>query len=145
MAGQILRSQIERKRLFDALLQGQKLKVEEKLTYKAQLKGIELIKVDPAYTSSYCHKECECGAYDRDYNASVNIGIKALMVCYAKARGYRQRAIPGRVPFRQGMAGWKVLLTVLTLTKLYAWLQVVHTSYLKAQSLSSWIGLDKYD
>ncbi len=56
MAGQILKSQIERKRLFDALLQGQKLKVEEKLTYKAQLKGIELIKVDPAYTSSYYHK-----------------------------------------------------------------------------------------
>ncbi|GAB6072457.1 hypothetical protein JCM14244_08340 [Venenivibrio stagnispumantis] len=54
-------------------------KIKDKLQYKAKLKGIRILEIQPSYTSQYCHKcnkkakadrltiKCECGKYDRDY------------------------------------------------------------------------------
>ena len=59
--------------------------------YKAELNGIPVVKVEPAYTSQVCHVcggrgerfssvfKCKaCGrTYNADYNASVNIALRA--------------------------------------------------------------------
>ncbi|MCS6876097.1 MAG: zinc ribbon domain-containing protein [Aquificaceae bacterium] len=131
-------------------------RVEEKLRYKASLEGIKLVKVNPHKTSSLCHKcgsqvkkeglylKCSCGTYDRDYVASVNIALKALSACHSKAEGYKFSATPGRIPFRRGMAGWRALLSVFSLSKLIAYLHVVYTSALKVDNLLRWSNLDKY-
>ena len=60
--------------------------IQQRLDYNCQLYGIEIKKVNPAYTSQVCHQcgsfgerngkvfKCQtCGTFDADYNASVNI------------------------------------------------------------------------
>ena len=87
-------------------------KIRGKIEYKAKIRGISVILVNSAYTSQYCHKcgdkgkadgltlKCECGKYDRDYNASVNIGkrairlIKKIKTGKSKSREQGSRDIP---------------------------------------------------
>ena len=59
--------------------------IQRRLEYNCQLYDIELIKVNPAYTSQICHKcgalgerngkvfKCLCGTYEADHNAAINI------------------------------------------------------------------------
>ena len=60
--------------------------IQQRLEYNCQLYGIELININPAYTSQVCHKcgafgarngkvfKCQtCGTFDADHNAAVNI------------------------------------------------------------------------
>ncbi len=60
--------------------------IQERINYKAALKNIALTKINPAYTSQFCHKcgtfgkrsgeifECQsCGRIQADFNASCNI------------------------------------------------------------------------
>ncbi|MCS7284109.1 MAG: zinc ribbon domain-containing protein [Hydrogenobacter thermophilus] len=131
----------------------------ERLLHKAQRKGIEVIEGSAYYTSQVCHVcgrrgrakglefECGCGRFDRDYNASVNIGIRALKkVSGSKSELYRGEDTPGRFPFRRGTVHlkWKALLSVLPLTLLLSYLKLVETSYLKLSSLSNYLWMDKY-
>lgn len=139
-------------------------KVKEKLEYKAKLRGIRLLEINPANTSRYCHKcekkgktdklsfECECGKYDRDYNASVNIGKRAIKIIKkikekagkSKSRGYNLRDIPARNPFRQGLASFTSLLSVLPLTRLRAYSCLVEISTMPLNNLIKWIDLNDY-
>jgi len=116
-------------------------KVKSKLEYKARIRGIRLLEVNPANTSRYCHKcgnkgkaerlifKCKCGKYDRDYNASVNIGKRAIKIIKkikekiagkSKSRGQSLRDTPARNPFRQGLASFTSLLSEIPLTRLVA-------------------------
>ncbi len=112
-------------------------------------------------TSQVCH---ECGrrgkakglhfrcerckkTFDRDYNASVNIGIRALRkVSRSKSDPYMGKDTPGRFPFRQGPAHLKgrALLSILPLSLLLSYLRLVETSYLKQNSILKYLQLDKY-
>ena len=60
--------------------------IQQRLNYNCELYGIELSKVNPAYTSQVCHQcgafgerngkvfKCQtCGTFDADHNAAVNI------------------------------------------------------------------------
>ncbi|WP_143592418.1 zinc ribbon domain-containing protein, partial [Thermococcus litoralis] len=67
-------------------------KLQSIIEYKAKLKGVRVVFVDPAYTSSLCpvcggnlspngHRvlKCECGfEADRDVVGSWNISLRAL-------------------------------------------------------------------
>lgn len=124
-------------------------RVKAKLEYKAKLRGIRLLEVNPAYTSRYCHRcgrkgkadrlsfRCECGTYDRDYNASVNIGKRAVglinSIRTGKSKSLEQgsRDNPARVPFRQGLASWRSLLSVIRISKLKAYSNVVEVSAMR--------------
>jgi len=133
-------------------------RVKEKLEYKAKLRGIRLIEVNPAYTSRYCHRcgkegradrlsfKCCCGIYDRDYNASVNIGKRALGIRAGKSKSERQslKDIPARFPFRRGLASFRHLISVFPLSVLHAYTQVVETSSISRKNLSNWKGLYDY-
>ena len=132
-------------------------RIAEKLDYKAKKHGIRVLAVNPAHTSTHCHIcgrkgrlnklhfECQCGTYDRDYNASVNIGKRAIQVLKqagrSKSRGQCPRDTPARNPFRQGLASFRCLLSVLPLTLITAYSSVVEVSTMKLKNLSRWTGL----
>ncbi len=142
-------------------------KVETKLEYKAKKHGLRFITVSSYKNSTICHscgKETKpdgltfvcshCGEkFDRDYNASVNIGIKALnqllkknnkdIVGGTKPVVYMTEGNPGRIPFRRGLAHFKAPLTVFSLLTLMAYIKVVEISTLKFRNLTKWISLDK--
>jgi len=140
-------------------------KVRSKLEYKAKIKGIRLLEVNPANTSRYCHRcgdkgkaeklifKCECGEYDRDYNASVNIGKRAIKIIKkikekiagkSKSRGQSLRDTPVRNPFRQGLASFRSLLSILPLTRLRAYSCLVETSAIPTKKLLKWIDSHDY-
>ncbi|ADO45273.1 transposase, IS605 OrfB family [Hydrogenobacter thermophilus TK-6] len=134
-------------------------KFSERLAHKAQRRGIRVIEVPAFYTSQVCHVcgrrgrakglefECECGSFDRDYNASVNIGIRALeWVSGSKSEPYRGEDSPARFPFPQGTVHLKgrALLSILPPAQLLSYLKLVETSYLKLSSLSKYLQVDKY-
>ncbi len=136
-------------------------RLEERLRHKAQREGIKVLSVNPFNTSQVCHEcgskgkanrfefVCEsCGKrFDRDYNASVNIGIKALtLACKTKSKPYMGEDIPARVSSLQVLTRYKfkALLTLLSFLKLLAYLRLVETSYLKLKSLLKCISADKY-
>jgi len=139
-------------------------KVKEKLEYKARLKGIRIIEINPANTSRYCHRcgrkgkaeklifKCECGKYDRDYNASVNIGKRAIKIIKkikekagkSKSQGQSLRDTPARNPFRQGLASFTSLLSITPLTRLVAYSGLVEVSAIKLKKLIRWIDLHDY-
>ncbi len=50
-------------------------------------------------------------------------------------------SIPSRLVRMEG----KALIGLISLSKLFAWLSVVETSYLKPQKLLRWVNSDKYD
>ncbi|MGC9201026.1 MAG: zinc ribbon domain-containing protein, partial [Candidatus Aenigmatarchaeota archaeon] len=91
-------------------------KFEDRLRHKAQREGIKVLSVNPFNTSQACHEcgskskadrlefKCEsCGKhFDRDYNASVNIGLKALnQACKTKSKPYMGKDTPARFPSLQ--------------------------------------------
>ncbi len=132
---------------------------EERLRHKALRKGVKVIPVRASNTSKLCHVcgrkgklegfyfRCErCGnTFDRDYNASVNIGIRALKkVSGSKSDPYTGKDIPDRIPFRQGTAYFKALLLILPLTLLLSYVRLVETSYLRLNSLLKYLQMDKY-
>mgnify|MGYP001626259569 CR=1 FL=1 len=136
-------------------------KFEDRLRHKAQREGIKVLSVNPFNTSQVCHEcgskskanrlefACEsCGKhFDRDYNASVNIGLKALtLACKTKSKPYKGKDIPARFPSLQVLTRYKFksLLTLLSLSKLVAYLRLVETSYLKLKSLLKYVSADKY-
>ncbi|WP_028950928.1 zinc ribbon domain-containing protein [Sulfurihydrogenibium subterraneum] len=139
-------------------------KVKDKLEYKAKIKGIKIIEINPANTSRYCHKcgekgkaeklvfKCECGEYDRDYNASVNIGKRAIKIIKrikeetgkSKSQEQGSRDTPARNPFRQGLASFRSLLSIKPLTQLVAYSSLVEVSAIKLKKLSKWIDLHDY-
>lgn len=127
-------------------------RIEERLRHKAQREGLRVFSVNPFNTSQVCHEcgskskanrlEFACGScgkhFDRDYNASVNIGLKALnQACKTKSKPYRGKDTPARFPSLQVLARYKfkALLTLLPLSKLIAYLRLVETSYLKLKHL----------
>ncbi|GBC89179.1 hypothetical protein HRbin13_01316 [bacterium HR13] len=132
----------------------------ERLRQKALRYGLRVLLINPYRTSRVCHKcggegkleklefKCQCGTYDRDYNASVNIGKRALekLVSGAKSEPYRGEDIPARFPFLQGTIHLKgkALLSILPLTLLLSYLRLVETSYLKLSRLSRYLQTDKY-
>ena len=74
------------KKLRNELSRWDKGYIRERLEFKCYEKGINIIEVNPAYTSQICHKcnkignrngevfSCdECGNYDANYNAAINI------------------------------------------------------------------------
>ena len=73
------------KKLRNELSKWDKGYIRERLAFKCYEKGIEIIEVNPAYTSQICHKcnrfgirkgetfTCKCGCYDANYNAAINI------------------------------------------------------------------------
>ena len=74
------------KKLRNELSRWDKGYIKERLAFKCYEKGIEIIEVNPAYTSQICHKcnkignrngevfSCDkCGSYDANYNAAINI------------------------------------------------------------------------
>ena len=134
-------------------------KFEERLRHKALRRGLRVI--PKAFnTSRVCHAcgrkgkleglylVCEAckRIFDRDYNASVNIGIRALKVSGSKSDPYMGKDTPARFPFPQGTAHLKfrVLLSILPLTLLLSYLRLVETSYLKLNSLTKYLQVDKY-
>lgn len=137
-------------------------KIKDKLQYKAKLKGIRIIEIQPSYTSQYCHKcnkkakadkltfKCECGKYDRDYNASVNIGKRAIKIINrikagkSKSGEYSSKDIPARNLFRQGLASFTGLISVLPLTRLVAYSSLVEISAIKLKRLIKWIDTRNY-
>ncbi|MGC8853281.1 MAG: zinc ribbon domain-containing protein, partial [Hydrogenobacter sp.] len=105
-------------------------KFEDRLRHKSQREGIKVLSVNPFNTSQVCHEcgskskanrlefVCEsCGKhFDRDYNASVNIGIKALtLACKTKPKPYKGKDTPARFPSLQVLTRYKFksLLTLL--------------------------------
>ena len=53
---------------------------------------------------------------------NVNIGKRTIKIAgKSKSRGYNLRDIPARNPFRQGLASFTSLLSVLPLTRLRAY------------------------
>ncbi len=109
---------------------------EERLLHKALRKGVKVIPVPPSNTSLVCHVcgrkgkfeglyfRCErCRkTFDRDYNASVNVGIRALKkVSGSKSDPYMGKNTPDRTPFRQGTAHFKALLSILPLMLLLSY------------------------
>jgi IS605 OrfB family transposase len=139
-------------------------KIKEKLEYKAKIRGIRIIPVNSAYTSQYCHRcgkkgkadkltfKCECGQYDRDYNASVNIGKRAINLIKktkekagkSKSREQSSKDIPARNPFRQGLASFTSLLSEVPLTRLVAYSSLVEASAIKLKKLIKWADLHDY-
>jgi len=134
---------------------------ENRLRHKAQREGIKILTVNPFNTSQVCHRcgskckadrlefKCEsCGKhFDRDYNASVNIGMKALnLACKTKSKSYMDKDTPARFPSLQVLTRYKFksLLTFLPLLKLIAYLRLVETSYLKLKNLFKYVNSDKY-
>ena len=74
------------KKLRNELSKWDKGYIKERLEFKCYEKGIKIVEVNPAYTSQICHKcnkignrngevfSCdECGSYDANYNAAINI------------------------------------------------------------------------
>ena len=74
------------RKLRNELSQWDKGYIKERLEFKCYEKGIKIVEVNPAYTSQICHKcnkignrkgesfSCdECGNYDANYNAAINI------------------------------------------------------------------------
>jgi len=74
------------KKLRNELSQWDKGYIQKRLEFKCYEKGIKIVEVNPAYTSQICHKcnkignrkgesfSCdECGSYDANYNAAINI------------------------------------------------------------------------
>jgi len=136
----------------------------ERLKQKAIIFGIKVLSVNPYKTSRICHKcgkekkpemlqfSCECGVYDRDYNAAVNIGKRALQILVrgTKSKPYMGKDTPGRVPFPLVPAHqvlpykFKAFLSLISLTKLISYLRIVETSYLRLKNLNRWTGSDKY-
>ncbi|GAB6072793.1 hypothetical protein JCM14244_11700 [Venenivibrio stagnispumantis] len=137
-------------------------KIKDKLQYKAKLKGIRILEVPPLYTSQYCHKcnkkskgdrltfKCECGKYDRDYNASVNIGKRAIRIINrikagkSKSGEYNSKDTPARNPSRQGLASFTGLISVLSLSRLVAYSSLVEISAIKLKRLIKWIDKRNY-
>jgi len=137
-------------------------KVKSKLEYKAKIRGIRILEINPANTSRYCHRceskgkvnklifKCECGEYDRDYNASVNIGkraikiIKSIKAGKSKSRRQSLRDSPARNPFRQGLASFTSLLSEIPLTRLVAYSSLVEVSAIKLKKLIKWADLHDY-
>ncbi|SMP13474.1 transposase, IS605 OrfB family, central region, partial [Venenivibrio stagnispumantis] len=137
-------------------------KIKDKLQYKAKLKGIRILEIQPSYTSQYCHKcnkkakadrltiKCECGKYDRDYNASVNIGKRAIKIINriragkSKSGEYNSKDTPARNPSRQGLASFTGLISVLPLTILVAYSSLVEISAIKLKRLIKWIDTRNY-
>ncbi|GAB6071795.1 hypothetical protein JCM14244_01720 [Venenivibrio stagnispumantis] len=137
-------------------------KIKDKLQYKAKLKGIRILEIQPSYTSQYCHKcskkskadrltiKCECGKYDRDYNASVNIGKRAIKIIKkikagkSKSGEYISKDTPARNPSRQGLASFTGLISVLSLSRLVAYSSLVEISAIKLKRLIKWIDTRNY-
>lgn len=139
-------------------------RIKEKLEYKAKLRGIRILPVKSAYTSQYCHKcgnkgkadkltfKCKCGIYDRDYNASVNVGKRAINLIKeikektgkSKSREQSSKDIPARNPFRQGLASFRSLLSEIPLTRLVAYSGLVEISAIKLKKLIKWTDLHDY-
>jgi len=137
-------------------------KIKDKLQYKAKLKGIKILEIEPSYTSQYCHKcnkkvktdkltfKCECGKYDRDFNASINIGKRAIRIIKkikagkSKSGEYNSKDTPARVLFRQGLASFTCLISVLPLTRLVAYSNLVEISAIKLKRLIKWIDTRNY-
>jgi len=125
------------------------------LENKAKLFGLRVVKVSSFNNSKTCAKcgkigklerltfKCSCGTYDRDYNASLNVAIRALRP--TKSKAYMAEDIPGRLSSRLVRMEGSALLTIISLFKLLTWLKVVQTCYLKPQKLFRWINSDKYD
>jgi len=140
-------------------------KVRSKLEYKGKIRGIRIIEVNPANTSRYCHRcgrkgktdkltfKCECGKYDRDYNASVNIGKRAIKIIKkikekiagkSKSREQGSKDTPAKNPFRQGLASFTSLLSVIPLTRLVAYSGLVEVSAIRLKKLIKWVDLRDY-
>ncbi|SMP03889.1 transposase, IS605 OrfB family, central region, partial [Venenivibrio stagnispumantis] len=137
-------------------------KIKDKLQYKAKLKGMRILEIQPSYTSQYCHKcnkkakadrltfKCECGKYDRDYNASVNIGKRAIRIINriragkSKSGEYISKDTPARNPSRQGLASFTGLISVLSLSRLVAYSSLVEISAIKLKRLIKWIDKRNY-
>ncbi len=138
-------------------------KFEKRLKHKALRSGLRVIKVNPYRSSRRCHicgyegktnrleficSKCQ-KRFDRDYNAAINIGIKALAVYRTKSEPYMGKDIPGSSPFPQVPVHqilpfkFKSLLFTVSFLKLLSYLRVVETSYLKFGKLTGWISLDK--
>ncbi|RUM57822.1 MAG: hypothetical protein DSY60_03490, partial [Persephonella sp.] len=96
-------------------------KVRSKLEYKGKIRGIRIIEVNPANTSRYCHRcgrkgkaeklifKCECGKYDRDYNASVNIGKRAIKIIKKISQNPESKAQRILLPKIRSVRGLPVL------------------------------------
>ncbi len=127
-------------------------KIKERLRHKAQREGLRVLLVNPFNTSQVCHEcgskskanrlefVCEsCGKhFDRDYNASVNIGLKALnQVCKTKSKPYKGKDTPARFPSLQVLARCKFkFLSTLLPSKLITYLRLVETSYLNLKKFT---------
>ncbi len=133
---------------------------EERLRHKAERRGLRVISVPAGWTSRRCHVCGKVGrleglrfvcenckkTFDRDYNAGVNIGMRALKVSGSKSEPYRGEDTPARFPSPQGTAHLKMraLLSILPLTVLLSYLRLIETSYLKLKTLLKYLQVDKY-